>query len=144
MTYFPGSGSTPTTALSIARAALNTTGTTIPKFMPVKIVSDGMHTIDPSIETDMDSFAGLTSSTVVDGGNGYVVSSGLISDIGVWSVGDSLYVSKSGGVTNIKPSAGLNGWVAGDFIIFLGLVVPNANPALVDCLVAIQRVGQLA
>jgi len=144
MGYSPNA-SNPLSSKSTAKQAGNSTGTTLAKCIPVKITSIGMETIDPSIETDVDSFAGVTRTSVNDGDVGEVVTSGLISDSGLsFAVGSVIYVSKSGGVTNSKPSIGVGGFTEGDFIIRLGVVIENeSNPSLKDVLLNIQFLGQL-
>ena len=144
MGYSPNSDN-PQVAQSTGTPKANNTGTTIPKFMPVKITASGIQTIDPSIEADVDAFGGLTSGSVADGFSTDIINSGIIKDTGLsYAPGDFLYVSKSGGITNVKPSVGVGGFVAGDWCIRLGVVSENAsNPVLRDAIILIQIVGQL-
>lgn len=145
MGYNPNATGTPSIARSTAKNAVNNTGFSIAKFLPVRIDVLGMSLINPSIESDIDSFAGLTRTLVPDGNSGEVVTSGLVTDTGlVFSPGSVIYVSKSGGIINVKPSIGVSSFVAGDFVIRLGVLTENeSNPLLVDALVNIQFLGQL-
>ena len=57
---------------------------------------------------------------------------------------DVLYVSKTGGVTNVKPSIGVDGFTAGDVIIRLGVVSKNRdNPSNKDLIVNVAIIGVL-
>lgn len=144
MGYVPNA-STPSIARSTAKQAVNNSGVTIPKCIPVKITATGISTIDPSVESDIDAFAGLTGSLTLDTQTAEVVTSGIILDTGLaFTPGDAAYVSKSGGVTNVKPSIGTGGFVSGDFIIRLGIIAQNdSNISLRDLIVHTQVIGQL-
>lgn len=144
MSYDPNAAR-PTVAQSTGTNAANATGSTIAKAMPVKITSTGMDLVDVSVETDIDGFAGVTSTSIGNGLNGDIINSGLIQDVGyAFSPGDRVFVSTSGGVTNIKPDIGVNGFVAGDWIISLGVCAKNElNPLLIDLIVFIEIRGQL-
>lgn len=144
MSYDPTSG-TPVMARSTAKTSSNNTGSTIAKFMPVKITASGMDLIDISDEADVDAFGGVTAASVGDGQSGEIVTSGLVTDTGLsYNAGERLFVSKSGGVTNLKPSVGVGGFVEGDWVIALGVVSLNeGNPTLKDVIVFIEIKGQL-
>lgn len=144
MTYNPNASGTPQISRSTSRIALNNSGSSLAKFLPVKIIASGISTVNPSLEGDIDSFAGLTRTLINNGNQGEVVNSGIIEDTGVaFAVGDVIYLSKSGGVTNVKPSIGVGGFVSGDFIVRLGVITQNANPSLRDAIIFIQFLGQL-
>lgn len=144
MGYNPNA-SNPISSKSTSKEEANNTGFSIPKFIPVKLTASGMETIDPSVEADVDALAGLTRDIVLNGQSGQVVTSGLVENTGLsYAVGTIIYVSKSGGITDTKPSIGVGGFVEGDFVIRLGVIVENeGNPSLRDCLLNIQMVGQL-
>ena len=143
MSYNPLASGTPTISRSTARVAANNTGSLIPKCIPVKATAFGMDLMDPSNEADVDSL-GVTKTSIIDGGSGDVVTSGLIEDCGLaFAAGDVVYVSASGGTTNTKPSPGVNGFAAGDFVIRLGVITLNTNPSLRDLILSIQITGQL-
>lgn len=144
MSFDPGAGR-PQVANSTAKTSTNMTGSTIPKLMPVKITASGMALIDPSSEADIDAFAGVTAQSVINGGGGDIVNSGLVTDTGLsYAAGTRIFVSKSGGVTNVKPDIGVGGFVSGDWIISLGVVSLNeSNSILKDVIVFIEVRGQL-
>ena len=144
MSYDPNA-SRPMVANSTGTSSTNASGSTIAKAMPVKITADGISLVDVSVEADVDAFAGVTSSLIGDGLSGDVINSGLIQDVGfAFSAGDRVFVSTSGGVTNIKPDIGVNGFTAGDWVISLGVCAKNeGNPSLIDLIVFIEIRGQL-
>ena len=88
---------------------------------------------------------GLSMSTILSSSQGSVVLSGLVKNVSTGlSVGDILYVAKTGGITTTAPDIGVSGFVAGDFVIKVGQITKNSsNPSNKDLLVAWQLVGQL-
>lgn len=146
MSYNPLTATIPDSVLSNARPGTNSTGSTIIRATPVKINTSGsLGLVDPSVEADIDGLAGLVKDNVLDGSATDVVSAGTIENITTLAnVGDTLYLSKAGSLTNQKPSIGVAGFVAGDWIVRLGVVAKNqTNPLLKDIVVNIQFVGQL-
>lgn len=146
MSYNPLTATIPESVLSNARPGTNSTGFTIIRATPVKINADGsIGLVDPSIESDIDGLAGLTKDNVLDGSAIDVVSAGTLENITTLAnVGDTLYLSKAGSLTNQKPSIAVAGFVAGDWIVRLGVIAKNqVNPLLKDLIVNIQFVGQL-
>ena len=124
----------------------NNTGLTIVDLSPVRANLNGeMDTVDVSIESQVMSAVGILEAATLDGSDGNVVVSGKISNISTsFSLGDYVYVSKIGGLTNILPSEGIDGFEAGDFIIRAGVIAKNPiNPLQKDLLVNFGIVGQL-
>lgn len=124
----------------------NASGITIPVTTPVKIRPDGdIDFINVSIETDVFALAGVVSSTTNAGLQAPVVISGRIFDINsVFTFGDPVYINKSGFLTNIKPSIGVNNFVSGDYVVRVGTIAKNANnPILQDLILTLSLVGQL-
>ena len=119
MSYNPLTATIPDSVLSNARPGTNSTGSTIIKATPVKIETAGtLGLVDPSVEADIDGLAGLVKDNVTDGSAVDVVSAGTIENITTLAnVGDTLYLSKAGSLTNQKPSIGVAGFVAGDWIV---------------------------
>jgi hypothetical protein len=134
-----------TSSKAVQLKSTNMTGSALTKLTPVRLNSSGnMESIDVSIEAQALAIAGLLNTDVMNGTVGEIANSGRIADILTASIGDVLYVSKSGGTTNIKPEIGVDGFVADDFVIRLGVVIKNVdNPLLKDLLVNISIVGQL-
>jgi hypothetical protein len=55
-----------------------------------------------------------------------------------------MYIDKTGNLTDIKPSIGVNSFIAGDFVISVGVIAKNAtNPANKDLVISIDVIGQL-
>ena len=124
----------------------NNTGATMTKATPVRINTSGeIDFIDVSVEANSIGAMGVTGVEILNGTFGDVVSSGKIVDIPTSaSFGDTLWVSKTGGLTNIKPSIGVNGFVTGDLSILVGVVAKNeSNPSLKDLYLTISIKGQL-
>ena len=124
----------------------NNSGSILAKLTPVKITASGdIDKIDVSVEADALAIAGILNSDTADGEVGEIVSSGRIRDVDTSAdLGDIIYIAKNGLTTNIKPSEGVAGFVASDYVIRLGVVAKNtANPLKKDLLVNIQIIGQL-
>lgn len=145
MSYNPNDfGVTPLSRAS-GPDALNATGSSIPKGVPVRLTFAGMATVDPSVESQVDSIAGITSSAVSDSTTADIISAGLLEDITVsFAVGSAVYLGTDGFLTNVKPAIGSGGFVSGDFVVRMGVITKNvSNPAKKDMLVNIQIVGML-
>lgn len=145
MSYNPNSRGTVPGARSTQRFNVNQTGATVPKGVPVKLTASGIDLLDVSKETDIDAFAGVLSQDASNNSPASIVSSGTIENV-VTSipVGASVYVSKVGLLTNVKPQLGQNGFGEGDFIIKVGMIAMNPkDPTKKDLLVGIQIMGQM-
>ena len=131
---------------TVQTSEINTSGGTLLKLTPVRIDASGnMATIDVAVESQAFAVAGILSTSVADSSSGDIINSGRISNITTTAgFGDVLYVSKTGGITSIKPTIGLDSFVIDDFVIRLGVVAKNPiNPSNKDLLVNISIVGQL-
>ena len=143
MTYTPPDQ---ITASGVSDQRTNNTGVTIPKATPIRINSSGeLDFVDVSVEADITGFSGAASENIPNNAKGEFVNSGKISDIATTaSLGDLLYISKSGDLTNQKPSIGVAGFIAGDFVVIVGVVAKNENnPLLKDLILNVDIVGQL-
>lgn len=130
----------------IASTVENNTGSTIVKGVPVRLNSLGdMATIDPAVEAEALATIGVASETISDGASGTITTSGRVTDITTTATFDDyVYVSKFGLLTETKPDIGVSGFVAGDFVISVGVIAKNeSNPSLKDLIVNVQIVGQL-
>lgn len=134
-----------TTGQSTGRFNQNQSGSSIPAGIPVKITSSGIALVDVSVEADIDAFAGVLKETAANNTSGNIISSGSIEKISTpYAVGSMVYISKTGTLTNIKPSTGVNGFGEGDFVVKIGMIAKNNdNPSDKDLLVGIQIMGQL-
>lgn len=150
MTYSPifsGNSTIPVPASQAVQSnGSNTTGSTITQLTPVYVTSSGvLAIIDPSVEADVQAIVGIAGADIVNGLSGNVASNGRILNItNSYPYGTQLYLSKTGGVTPTQPSIGVGGFVAGDFVVSLGVVVQNnSNHSEYDFIVRIDLVGQL-
>jgi hypothetical protein len=104
--------------------------------------------VDVSDETTVESMIGLTSASIPSAANGQVISDGRLENIPLglgFAVGDTVWVGTTpGSLTNVKPDITAPGWVAGYFVIFVGVVVQNEfNPSNQDLQLCRQLIGQL-
>jgi hypothetical protein len=101
--------------------------------------------IDISDEASALAFRGVTNEVISDTQSGLVSSFGRIENVTTsFAFQDALFVAKDGTVTNIKPDIGVGGFVAGDWIIYLGHVARNqTTPANKDFFLNPTIVGQL-
>ncbi len=149
MTYISGTneqGLATTPSKAVAMEITNTTGSTLLKFTPVYIASDGEYKrINVSIEAQALGCVGVVSEDIGNGGQGKLVYNGTIADVTTAAdFGEILYVDKTGGITNVRPSIGLGGFVAGDFVVQIGIIAKNPeNPANKDLIMNVQVIGQL-
>ena len=149
MTYDPRlSGS----VLSVGAASsellprTNSSGAALNRTDPVRLDSAGaVQKVDVSIESQVIACLGVAKDSVGNLSQVGIVTQGKLEDVTVsGTFGDSMFISKTGNLTHIKPSIGVNGFVAGDFVVAIGIVVKNqANPFLVDLMVNVRLVGQL-
>lgn len=116
-----------TSARKIARNYTNGNAGMLSKGTPVGTKNTGLVDIlDVSSKASVDGFVGLYNLDTPSAASGQVLDCGLLENITTsFSIGDPVYVSKSGGLTNVVPVAGSNGFVSGDYVIFLGVIVMN-------------------
>jgi hypothetical protein len=149
MTYISGKNSqglSSTPSKSVEMQITNTTGSTLLKFTPVYIAADGTYQkINVSIEAQALGCVGVLSEDINNGGTGKLAYNGTIEDVDTAAdFGDILFVDKTGGITNARPSIGLGGFVAGDFVVQIGVIAKNPdNPANKDLIMNVQVIGQL-
>lgn len=125
---------------------INSSGGSINRTDAARLDSSGnAQKVDPAVEAQALSCLGVFKDSVPNGSLVGIVTQGRLENVTVsGTFGDAMYVSKTGALTHIKPSIGVNGFVAGDFVIFIGLVTKNqSNPLLTDLMVNIRVVGQL-
>jgi hypothetical protein len=96
-------------------------------------------------EVLVQAIVGMTNISIPNAATGSVVDNGRLEDISTsFSVGDAIYLNRDGNLTNIKPEIGVSGFVEGDFVIFLGVVIKNEfNASLKDIKLMISVIGQL-
>lgn len=124
----------------------NNSGFGIVALQPVTADGNGRaKAIDVSVEDDALKVLGVASDAIADGAYGYVHTNGKIENvITSFAFGDYIYVSKTGGLTNILPSEGVDGFVAGDFIVRVGIITRNrVTPSQKDLVINLMIVGQV-
>jgi len=134
------------TASGVQDVRANNTGVSIDKAVPVRINASGeLDFINVSTEAQALSVSGVAAQTILDGTAGSFLSSGKIEDVSTSAIfGDTVYISKAGILTNIKPAIGVSGFIAGDFVISVGVIAKNeSNPILKDLIINIDVKGQL-
>lgn len=124
----------------------NTLGSTLPAMTPATVNNTGtLGLVDVSNEFSAEAVIGLVAANILNGTSGDIIISGIIKNVTTSATfGQVLYVSKTGGITATKPSIGVGGFLADDFVIRLGVVSKNAaNPSNKDIIVNVYLVGQL-
>lgn len=150
MTYDPRTyGKTVITVGAVSTelpARTNASGGSLNRTDPVRLDVNGqIQKINPSVEAQVLSCIGVAKDSVANAAQCAIATSGRLENVTVpGSLGDSLYLSKTGNLTNVKPSIGSGGFAAGDFVVFIGISVKNqTNPLLTDLMINIKVVGQL-
>jgi hypothetical protein len=125
----------------------NGSGSPIGQYVPVSVNSNGeFKACSPSNESDSIRFVGLTEASSLNTQDADVMGIGRLVNINSlgFDLGDLIYVSKSGGLTNEPPEIDENGFEAGDFVLYVGKIVKNqTNPSEKDLLVSAKLIGQL-
>lgn len=124
----------------------NGTGSTLAQGTPVTINGSGQIVpVDVSVDASANAIIGLVVNDIPVTANGQVIDNSRLENVSLgFSVGDILYVSKAGFLTNILPDYGVGGFTSGDWVIYVGVVVQNEFNALqIDIVVSISARGQL-
>jgi hypothetical protein len=143
MTYRPY---TALTTSGISDLRINASGSTITKGTPVRISSGGdVDFVNVSVEAQALAVAGIAAADIPDMSSGAIITNGKVDNITTSAVfGDFMYVDKAGLLTNVKPSIGINSFVAGDFVISVGVIAKNSsNPVNKDLVISVDIIGQL-
>jgi hypothetical protein len=124
----------------------NNSGSTLTKGTPLCQKSSGyVDFINVSLEADVFAFIGIAGANISNATRGPVTTNGRVENVTVTGTfGDAIYVSKTGGLTNVKPDIGVGGFLAGDFVLRVGTIAKNeTNPALKDIVLEVRLIGQL-
>ena len=126
---------------------LNSTGVTIPGMSIVwQDTSGNMHPFtSPSVEVQISNVLGLLLDDAPTGTQSTVYSSGYITNITTFfSLGNTIYLSKAGGMTSLAPDIGNGGFAVGDFVLRIGIITKNAvNSLNLDFNLDVKLIGQL-
>lgn len=120
------------TALSQAQAcSINGSGQLVP--------------LDVSSQASWDNFVGYAYVRIPASSTGPIVANGRLQNFTTaYAVGTPIYIDTNGNPTNIVPVIGTNGFVSGDAVILMGVLVPNENnPLDIDIAIFTQVFGTL-
>lgn len=120
--------------------------TAIPQAQACSVDSSGNAVpLDVSSQSSWSAFIGYANVRIETSGTGPIIVTGRLQNITtILPVGTALYVGKDGNPTNIVPSVGVNGFVSGDMVVFMGVLVVNQIvPLEVDIALFTQMVGVL-
>lgn len=124
----------------------NGTGSTLAQGTPVATDATGqLINVDPANESTVLSIVGLAAADIPSAASGEVVDAGRLEKITTsFAIGDAIYVGKTGNLINTKPSLGSYGFVSGDFVIFVGVIVKNEfDVSAKDIKLMLSVIGQL-
>lgn len=124
----------------------NASGSTLLKGTPVTINASGqLVLVDVSDEAAVKAMVGYAGLDLPNAASGSVIDAGRLENITTsFAVRDVVYIGKDGLLTNIEPDIGVNGFVAGDFVVLAGVIVKNEfNPAWKDLKIMTDTIGQL-
>jgi hypothetical protein len=125
---------------------LNDSGVSITKLTPVAITSaGGIKSVGVAVEAESLGCIGIAFADINNTASGIIITNGRLVTSGTsFALASILYVAKTGGLTDSKPSIGVAGFVSGDWVIRIGAVAKNlTNPAAKDILVNVSVIGQL-
>ena len=137
------SSSTPETLIT---TLTNNTGNTIAARTVVCVNSSGDITpVSVAVEANAFSVIGVTANSISNASSGTIVISGALKNITTSaSFGDALFIAIDGSLTNVKPTIGVNGFMAGDFVIKVGIIVKDhTNSLQKNLIINNQIMGQL-
>lgn len=131
---------------SVASGYQNGTGSTLAQGTPVTVNGSGqLVAVNVSVDASANAIVGLAQADIPNAANGQVIDNSRLENVSMgFNVGDILYVSKSGFLTNIVPDIGVGGFVSGDWVVYVGVVVQNEFNALQkDIVISISARGVL-
>lgn len=120
--------------------------TAIPQAQACSINGAGLLVpLDVSSQSSWTAFVGYANVRIPASALGPVIVNGRLQNFTTaYAIGTPLYIGTDGNPTNIIPSVGVNGFVSGDMVIFLGVLVPNEEiPSETDIALYTQFVAVL-
>ena len=119
---------------------------TITKGKPVTVNASGQSKlVNVSSEASVSAIVGVAAEDTPSAANGQVLDCGRLENITTsFAVGTPVWIATDGSLTNIRPEAGVNGFVAGMYVVFVGVIVKNQfNGLQKDLKVYMDLIGQL-
>jgi len=145
MSYNPNP--TATVSRKVARNYVNGSGSTMVLGQPCATLSNGnVTTVNVASQASVDQFVGLYNQSTPSTSSGLVIDCGILENITGYSfsTGSPIYIDTTGNLTSIQPVVGVNGFAAGMYCIFVGVIVKNEfNPLNQDLKILIQKAGIL-
>ena len=120
--------------------------TAIPQAQACSVNGSGLLVpLDVSSQASWQAFVGYANVRIPTSALGSIISNGRLENITTsFTAGMPLFIGKDSNPTNIVPSVGVNGFVSGDAVIFMGVLVPNEdNPSELDIALFTQVIGTL-
>lgn len=120
--------------------------TAIPQAQAVSVNSSGLLVpLDVSSQASWQAFVGFADIRIPASSVGPVIANGRLQNITTaLPLGTPLYIGTDGNPTNIIPSVGVNGFVSGMMVIFMGVLVKNeVVPSEIDIALFTQMVATL-
>lgn len=116
----------------------------IPQAMCVSVNNSGLVTpLNVASQSSVNNLVGYANVRIPASTNGQIISSGrLLNYTTGLTIGTPLYVGTDGNPTNIVPSVGVNGFLSGYYVIFLGVLVANETSGI-DIALFTQVIGTL-
>jgi hypothetical protein len=124
----------------------NNSGGTLDMATPVSLNPSGqLISVDVTSESNVKALVGITAQSIPNSANGQVIDCGRLENVTTsFVIGDALYIAHNGILTNVKPLIGSNSFTAGNWVVFMGVVVINEfNPLNKDIKLMMQVVGTL-
>lgn len=124
----------------------NSSGSVIIAGSPVKTgPGNTIELVDVSIPSDVEAIIGVAAQDIADGTSGILITDGRVENIVTsFSIGDIVWIDKSGALTNIGPNIGVNSFASGDAVVVVGTIAENLNNASQrDLIVDIDNLGLL-
>ena len=144
--YYPQSTGT---AEGVSTTYTNASAVTaIPQAQAVAINSSGLIVpLDVTSQASVQAMVGYAAVRIPTSSAGQVISNGrlkLYTNTNSYPLNTPLYVDLTGNPTNIVPAVGVNGFASGNYVVFMGVLVPNEkNPLEFDISLFTQVIGAL-
>lgn len=131
---------------SVKIVYVNSTGSILTALQVISINTGtgNLQLASVSSENTILSGLGLTEAAVPIGDEASIVHKGQIKNVTTSLTYGAVFLNKDGTLTNTQPNIGINGFIEGDFVLKVGVIIKNKdNPLNKDFIVDFSIVGQL-